>query len=369
MRFSLDKRLILLILRRFERVNPSYKKCTVRLCVHKGGELTWEAFEEGTNTEIVTHIEGQFDTGDAIVPLHRLTQIVTSMPDVPLSLFTDSAYLHLQCKGVHCKIALSSNTSFPVHTRESTDDIEVFMLPYSVFHDIIYHVAFSATNKQAPRRFFQCICISPVNGSLDFVATDIARMAHVTIACAYNLSGQLIIPAAELEQFSSALSEEDGYVRGYLRHNARGIILSTAKMRHFIVLPNEGMYPKYVDIYPLNYTSTADVRCEDLLSAILRAQVYNEHPLEGVEFELKDQHLTVFCAKESGAAQTVIECKFTSGEGFRIKVPALYLEQALERCGEIVTLRYCCDEHGRRWPLICSSSSIIAKYSIMPLFS
>ena len=233
-------------------------------------------------------------------------------------------------------------------------------LPKETINTLLKEVSFcAATTEIKPE--IASIYIYTKNNLIYSVATDSYRLAEKTIPNEVGLDCSLLIPQKHIGDILQILQDEEGDIVISLNEN----ILSLASYNLTLSIHTiTGHFPDYQQLFPKEFTTTIQLKKEDIQKALTLSTYFNEQYSQ-VECIFTANKLTVHSKNESiGQVTHTIETTQT-GDDIEAKYNNKYFLEALPHIqGEIIN---CLFTTANRAMFIKSREDVSFIYLLMPL--
>ena len=230
-----------------------------------------------TNNEIELKTSCEIDADDisTTVPAHKLSKIVSALPDDSIINFDiDGSDLKVSSGRSRFKLATLPTEEFPI--IDPLTEPASITLPQEVLKMCIDSTSFAMADKDV-RYYLNGMLFEINSGQLKTVATDGHRLALRSAPIEGKESKSVILPRKTVLLLSKLLTEGDLVLNlTYFHLQAQiGNLQLTSKLI-------EGKFPDYEAIIPANRPNTATVEVAELKSALSRSLILANEQYQGV---------------------------------------------------------------------------------------
>lgn len=282
------------------------------------------------------------ESGECLIPVKRLSEIVKSLPDAAVTIEADNASASILCGKAKFRIPALDPEEFPGTIAFNAENSA--RIGFCYFCDMVRKCeAFAAKDDSKP--ILSGILFDASGGTLRMVATDSYRLICCELNC--DADFRVVIPAKFASSVAAMKSSHGSvsisYDDSFVMIENGDCILATRRI--------EGNYPAWERLIPQSFESTAKFNKGEVYGAVRRAATLgNSVP---VQFEYGPNGARVSAdAGDNGSMSEDVTC-ITSGEAF-IKANAAYVSEAINAIGgSEITMGF----NGASKPLFLASGS------------
>lgn len=238
------------------------------------------------------------------------------------------------------------------------DDVNGMTMKASELANLIEKCLPSVSTEET-RAYLNGVYLHTTDGTLNVVATDGNRLAHLTLADMGQVHG-VIAPRKVMGHVSKMFDGSDDVV---VRTSENKIQFSCADM---VVVSKviDGQYPDYQRIIPTTFERTFKVSSTAMREAIDRVSVARDGKTNAIRACLTDGTMSVVARSKGDEAIDDIDAEY-SGEAFDFGVNSQYLHDTLRSAGDC-TVTFQCGGVGA--PLrITAEGQDAAQWIVMPM--
>ena len=269
-------------------------------------------------------------TGEALVPADKITQIVRACDDPTLTLEMEDHTMHIRGADAHFKIFGFDPNEFPpvVDFDDATIDCEIAA---GVLQSLIGLTLFAAASEHS-RYAINGVLFDRDKRNLRLIATDGRRLAMAKGECLVGEdTTSCIIPSKALKLITKLLDDPEASVRIAVEDNR--IRLSVGESADAAVLSSslvEGAFPPFEDVIPSDHDKKVTFDTTTLSSAIRRAALLTNEESKGVRLNFENDSLTLSSrAPEMGEATVEVKLEDYQGEPLEIGFNPGFITDAL----------------------------------------
>jgi len=273
-----------------------------------------------------TQVEVQ-QTGEALVPADKLSQIVRESVDPTLTLELDGDALHIRGEDSHFKVYGQPASDFPP-VPEFDDDADFEILAGELTQ--IVQQTIYATARENSRYAINGVLMERDGKKLVVVATDGHRLAVSKGDCqsAKGDNRSAIIPTKALQMLLRLLDDPEDTVKVRVADNQILFACAAGVLASNLV---EGNFPPYKDVIPKDHDRKATLNTDQFASAVRRAALLTNEESKGVRLAFSDDGLALTSrAPEMGEAEIQVEVPKYDGEAIEIGFNPHYILDALK---------------------------------------
>lgn len=305
-----------------------------------------------------THIQATVEQeGDTTLPAAALSDICkkSASDTVALTVTGDKATI----SGGRSRFTLGALPAedYP-HDMTISHDVAGMTMKASELLNII-DKTLPCVSVEETRHYLGGIFMHTDEGTLNAVATDGNRLAHLTLADMGSISS-VLTPRKAMAQLAKMF---DGAEDVTVRTSENKVAFASERMTVVSKLV-DGQFPDYQRIIPRTFLRTFKVSSVAMREAIDRVAVARDDRTGAIRVSLTAGTLTVTARSKSDEAVDTIDCEYT-GEDFDFGVNSQYLHDTLRSAGDC-TVTFQCGDIGQ--PLrITADGQDAAQWIVMPM--
>ena len=284
-----------------------------------------------TATDLDTAIRCQIpatvmEAGGVAVPASLLGDVVSKLPDAPVTLDVGDGKVAVRCGKSEYTILTSPAEDFPV-VPEITDGTDL-TLPQSTLKDMLHMTTFAASREET-RSLLMGVLFEARGNALTLVATDTHRLAWKRSSLGQELASPVsaVVPAkplAELERVLKDTAEETVKVR--FGSSQVGFETSDVTLVSRVL---DGQFPNYEKVIPKGADRKITFDRGELLSAMRRVYIVARNASEKAVISTKGDFMEMTAeASDVGRAYEEIAVSI-DGEDTKMAFNARYLMDVL----------------------------------------
>lgn len=252
----------------------------------EGPKLTITASD--ADTTLVTTLDIENQGGDGRVVLQSKI-LFNTFGEQPLTFEIDdhNYSVKLTFDGGKYDFMGQNASDYPTLKSLNADNVSAFSVDSAKLSDAITMTSFSTANDEI-RPIMNGLCFNFVESGLDIVATDGHRLSKVTLDEHPGLSNGFVFPKRPANLLNGVLSKEVGNVQ--IQFDDK-LIVSQISAYTMITRQIEGNYPSYNSVIPTNYTCSAIVSREVLLTAMRRVQVCSDQSSSLIKMSISENNI------------------------------------------------------------------------------
>lgn len=330
MNFTVSKKDFFESLQKVIGVVPQKTTISILTCILfdlRDGKL----FLTGTDLEIsiTTSLDvSSTEEGSAAVPAKILVEIVRELPDVPLTILSDTDNrVTIRTEKGEYKISTQPREDFP---KISVEEGElVFQMDAALLSRMAEQTMFAVSADEL-RPALTGINVELMPGEIRFVATDGHRLSKVTAANALltdEVRRNLIVPTKTLHLLLRNIGQNDEKVG--LQIGEDHIVFTLERAVVYSKLIN-GTYPNYERVLPKDNDKIMQINRDLLVATLRRVSIFSSSLTHQVRMMISPEEVTIRSEDiEFGAeAREVIPASF-NGEWLQIGYNSNYLMDVL----------------------------------------
>ena len=266
------------------------------------------------------------ENGEVAVPSALLADVVSKLPDAPVTLEAHGGKVSVRCGKSDYTILSLPAEDFPV-VPQVQDGVEL-TLPQSTLKEMLRMTTFAAS-KEETRSILMGVLLEARGSNLTMVATDTHRLAWKQAALSEEVSQpvSVIVPAkplAELERVLKDSVEETVHVRfgsSQVQFETDHVTLVSRVL--------DGQFPNYEKVIPKNVERTIRLDRSQLLDAVRRVYIVARQNSERGVWTTKGDLLEMTAeSQEVGRAYEEVPISMDGGD-ITIAFNARYLMEVL----------------------------------------
>ncbi len=308
------------------------------LIVAAKGKIKFSAtnLEVGISTQAIGKVE---EDGELTLPIRLLSDFVLNNKDESIQLETKAAAATLKSERFEATIQGITAEEFPTVPEPPTD--VVAKIAKTKLIDALKKVNIAGAVDET-RPVLAGIYFQFEGTKLTLAATDSYRLAEKKLTLDAEVKEQkLIVPLRTTTEVLRVISSEEGVedVKISAKENQ---ISFTVGDTYIVSRLIEGSFPNYSQIVPESFKTMAEVKLNDLLSAVKMSSLFaRDSANNNVRVNVEKDSLTISSiASESGSAKSSVTAK-TSGDDVEIAFNARYMLDVLNISGdEDVVLKF-----------------------------
>ena len=268
----------------------------------------------------------------------KFIEILKQLNADTLRITADDTSLQLTSGGGRWRLATANPQDYPVWA--SPAGTAGLTLDHAELSDGLQSVAFCCDNESTRYALGAVRLERDPSGELDLVATDGRRLADrcIQTSAADTARIEALIPSKAVKVIRSMAAV--GTV--LLQADERNVYVTDQLGNRVIVRQAEGRFPRWHDVVPSNENAVG-ISCSTAQLATCVRQVQAMTDKESRSVSLTIDQGVVLCSAEGTGGNG--QCQMQHGAGntdkrYEVTLDALYLLQALQACGDQVTLSW-----------------------------
>ena len=301
------------------------------LIVAKKGKIKFSAtnLEVGISTQTIGKIE---EDGELTLPVRLLSDFVLNNKDDSIRLETKLTSAKLKSEHFEATIQGITAEEFPTVPEPSVEIIA--KIAKTKLIDALKKINIAGATDET-RPVLAGVYFQFDGTKLTLAATDSYRLAEKKLTLDTEVKEQkLIVPLRTTTEVLRVISTEEGVedVKISAKENQ---ISFTVGDTYIVSRLIEGSFPNYSQIVPASFKTTAQVKLNDLLSAVKMSSLFaRDSANNNIKVMVKKDALTIASvASETGTATSAVAAK-TSGDDVEIAFNARYMLEVLNIIGE-----------------------------------
>lgn len=254
-------------------------------------------------------------TGQAVIPVSRLSMIIRESNDEKLTLDADSERTIITGKQSRFELSAQNPDEFPqIDTFEETDYFEINT---GVFKELIKRTLF-ATDTDSSRYALGGLLLEVDGETLTAVGTDGRRLAKMEgkISAVGNptlKANETIVPAKSMQLIERILNDDETAVKLAARSNDLMMAFNEGVIYSRLL---EGRFPRWRDVLPSRSESTKiNLTVGPMYSAIRQAAIVASEESRGIDFTFNDGSLVLSNrTAEIGESRIEVPVSYEKGE-------------------------------------------------------
>lgn len=308
------------------------------LIVAKQGKIKFSAtnLEVGISTQAIGKVE---EDGELTLPVRLLSDFVLNNRDDSIQLETKASSATLKSERFEATIQGISAEEFPTVPEPPTETVA--KVAKTKLIDALKKVNIAGAVDET-RPVLAGIYFQFEGSKLTLAATDSYRLAEKKLTLDAEVKEQkLIVPLRTTTEVLRVISSEEGVEDVKISAKENQISFSVGDT-YIVSRLIEGSFPNYNQIVPESFKITADVKLNELLSAVKMSSLFaRDSANNNVRVAVSKDTLTISSiASETGTAKSSVAAKTTGGD-VEIAFNARYMLDILNVLGEDdVTLNF-----------------------------
>lgn len=278
-----------------------------------------------TYARIAAHVK---ETGGICVPAKTLNDLVSALPNMPITLKTrdSDAELVLFCGGNVAKIKGIPDDEFPLTALPAEGKLTVSLLARfdaGVLTRALTRTVFCAEADHT-RPILGGVNFLIQRGKAVLAATDGFRLAEVIIDCQSVVDTSVVVPAETLNEVIRLAKNSDSI--GLFAHAENAVIFDLGNVQIQAQLI-DGRFPDYTPIMPKKFSTRGSVNYADLLGACRLMKVFVQNSVK-IDFSAgvpEDGNLLFSVdGRETGSSNACVPCAI-QGNPLKIEMNLSFL--------------------------------------------
>ena len=263
------------------------------------------------------------ENGAVAVPAHLLADVVSKLPDAPITLEHTDGKMKVRCGKSDYTVLCLPAEDYPA-VPEVNDGIE-FTVDQRVLKDVLHHTTFAASNEET-RSLLMGVLFEANKGSLRGVATDTHRLAWKQVdGLDIDTKGSCVIPSKPLTELSRMLTGDAPVTVRFGSSQAQFETPDVTLVSRLL----DGQFPNYDKVIPKAPERKAVADRAQLLAAVQRVYIVAKGAAEKAIFKFEKDLLTISAeSPEVGKAYEEVPITL-DGEELTIAYNARYLVNVL----------------------------------------
>lgn len=271
-----------------------------------------------------TEIEDEKE-GSACIPMGKLHEIVSAMPDDKISFSINEDFLvELNNKQGAYKITGRSPEEFPEDSV--TDTADKIKLQGEILYNIIEATAY-ATSKDDLKPALSGVYFNFKKDGITAVATDGHRLVKNTVKENTNTDQSLIIPVKFLNIIKNIINKKEtisiDIKENSLSTKQKNLTIETRVIKE--------TYPDFNSVIPENNKMCAKVKTQDLISCLKRVSIFSNRTTKQTLLDFSEKGIVVSAQdpETSTSGKEHVDCDY-KGENITTSYNAKYLIDVLQ---------------------------------------
>jgi DNA polymerase-3 subunit beta len=266
------------------------------------------------------------ESGTVAVSAKNFTEIINSLPDKEIDIFTDNEFLRIECYNSNFNLISSDYLQFPLIPKLDLSNSNVF--PASQIKKMISLVDFAVAN-DTKRAVFNGVSWTIHSDRQVMVATDGKKIAEATLIHDNGVDEQksYILSTKTLSFLAKIISTEEDRLDAVLEE--KRVMFHYKNYTIFSHLLT-GAYPDYNRAIPTDHDKFLTINRHNLIAAVKRVSLMASFEIFSMRFEISDNELKIFTkSREQGEAKENIPDIKYEGDELTIAFNYKYLLQVL----------------------------------------
>ena len=266
------------------------------------------------------------ESGIVAVSAKNFTEIINSLPDKEIDIFTDNEFLRIECFNSNFNLISSDYSQFPLIPKLDLSNSKIF--PASQIKKMISLVDFAVAN-DTKRAVFNGVSWTINKDKQIMAATDGKKIAEATLIHNNGVEEErsYILATKTLSFLAKIISPEDDQLDAILEDNR--VMFHYKDYTIFSHLLT-GVYPDYNRAIPTDHDKFLTINRADLISAVKRVSLMASYDIFSMRFEITKDELKIFTkSREQGEAKEDMPNINYEGDDLIIAFNYKYLLQVL----------------------------------------
>jgi len=297
------------------------------LLVVEEGSATIFATDNETAVRVPLNAE-IFEAGKICIPAKTFREIVKELDNEDIELKLDEKRINIQSGKSKFKLAVLDASDFPVWLEPT--ETKTLTLSRDVLLTAVEKTIYAAGKADA-RYVLNGLLFHIEKDTINFVATDGYRLAHVKFSAEAGIEERLIILSQRaVSELKKLLSDTDTDAESISLKIAKNHILCEIDGIKFLTRLVEGSYPDYKAVIPVNNDKTAVIDRKSFINSLKRVSILTREHFNTVILDFNANSLVISSSvPELGEAKDELGIEY-QGEPLTIAFNAEYLIDALE---------------------------------------
>lgn len=304
------------------------------------------------------------EPGSIVLSARLLNDIVRSMPDGIVSLYTENGLnTRIQCGDADFSIVASDSSDYP--ELPTIDQEKSIRVSQNILGKMIRQTVFSVSDNES-RPVYTGELFEVKGDELTMVAVDGYRLAlrRETVEAEDVEDCSFIVPGAALNDLEKLCSDMDGKIsitvgEKHISFSAGNTVMISRRL--------EGEFLNYERSIPSEFSIIAEIDREEMVNAVSRVSIIiDEKTKNPLRMSLDSENFTIFC--NTGVSQAKDQCpvKGTGGASLEIGFNYRYLLDAL-RAAPSNALKMCFNNSSSPCVVLPADGSRSFSYMILPV--
>ncbi len=264
--------------------------------------------------------------GAALLPHDRISPVVGATPDEQVTLKEDDGAVTIETEDSHFRILGEDPADFPPLPELPVDN--VIEIDADVLKYMVRRTVFATAQEKGRYALHGVFCVLGAENTLELVAADGARLAHVKkkVSNPTDLQEEFIVMRAGFEQLARLADYGDETVRFGL---SEGRFVAQNDAGRLVCQLVEGQFPNYREVIPTESKIKVQLPTGVLLNAVRRARYMTTEETRVVEFRFSSEGLAITAeSSDVGQAEVKVPLEYEEEEA-NIAFNPEYLEDVL----------------------------------------
>ena len=266
------------------------------------------------------------EEGVALVPPGRVSPILGATPDEEITIEEKDGTVNIETSDSHFRILGEDPADFPELPAMPKDGL--VQVDREVLTYMIRRTAFATAQEKGRYALNGVLFVVGKDGTLELVAADGARLAHVKKKAANpaGVQAQFIVMSRGIEQLAR-LADYGKDPVDFVATETQ--LLAANDAGQLVCQLVEGQFPNYQEVIPSDAKVKVQLPAKELLSAVRRAAFVTTEQTKVVDFRFSSGELTIVAeTPDVGRAEVRLPIEY-DGKAAQISFNPEYLEAML----------------------------------------
>ncbi len=286
-------------------------------------DITTTDLSMSVSVEISANV---LESGTVAVSAKNFTEIINSLPDKEIDIFTDNEFLRIECLKSNFNLIVSDHSQFPLIPKLDLTNSNVF--PAAQIKKMISLVEFAVAT-DTKRAVFNGVSWTINPDKQIMAATDGKKIAEATFIHENGIeeTKSYILATKTLSFLIKIISDDDDQLDAILED--KRVMFHYKNYTIFSHLLT-GVYPDYNRAIPIDHDKTLVINRAELINAVKRVSLMASYEIFSMRFEISKDTLKIFTkSREQGEAKEDITNITYEGDDLIIAFNYKYLLQVL----------------------------------------
>lgn len=253
-----------------------------------GEKITFTATD--LETTLISQAEAQHQAFETLLPAKRLYDVVRAFPvDSVVGLETKDNKTLLKCGKSKFTLATADAGDYPI--LPEVEYSHRFTIPCNQLYDLICYTDYAIAEQDV--RYYLCGILMRISDRLVIAATDGHRLAKIEddrLEITAPEPFEVIVPSSSITELKKLLKTEGECELCFASNH---LLVNLPNNTVFITKLIDGKFPDYERVIPKTAKYAVEFNREELLSAINRVSLIKNDKTSGLEFDFKENQLTI----------------------------------------------------------------------------